>query len=320
MACGDNDMQHHGDGQPRDGGAWDVSGATSVSGTPRSPLTKASAYAQMSAHEAFLLYRSRYRMLQAGYITLIVLCGIAAIAALGAHELAAYLFCLLLIGVLFVLFNVVMSGRFRELQGILYNDCDVEKYRQVMERFGAQWKRRSTQATVALELAFCAFEAGDAAAALEALSRLDGKRRVAIQQVRALNIRAFCCDDLGDSAGRDAAVSELRTLAAGGLRSKKLATEVSRLLRALDIAFMDHQAWSPDDAAFMRDGLAAAQLHVNRVGWCLRLAEYESLHGDAARARAYLDENLLEPLTPRARRLRDELLSKLPCVQEHHKI
>lgn len=320
MACGDNDMQHHGDGQPRDGGACDVSGATSVSGTPRSPLTKASAYAQMSAHEAFLLYRSRYRMLQAGYITLIVLCGIAAIAALGAHELPAYLFCLLLIGVLFVLFNVVMSGRFRELQGILYNDCDVEKYRQVMERFAAQWKRRSTQATVALELAFCAFGADDAAAALEALSRLDGKRRVAIQQVRALNIRAFCCDDLGDSAGRDAAVSELRVLAAGGLRSKKLATEVSRLLRALDIAFMDHQAWSPDDAAFMRDGLAAAQLHFNRVGWCLRLAEYELLHGDAARARAYLDENLLEPLTPRARRLRDELLSKLPCVQEHHKI
>lgn len=320
MAYGDDDVQQHGDGRYGDSSACDVHRVSPVSGAPRSPLATTSAYAQMSADEAFLLYRFRYRMLRAGYITLIVLCGIAAIAALGAHELAAYLFCLLLISVLFVLFNVVMNGRFRELQGILYNDCDVEKYRQVMERFGAQWKRRSTQATVALELAFCAFEADDAAAALEALSRLDGKRRVAIQQVRALNVRALCCNDLGDSAGRDAAVSELRVLAAGGLRSKKLSTEVSRLLRALDIAFMDHQAWSPDDAAFMRDGLAAAQLHVNRVDWCLRLAEYEILHGDAARARAYLDENLLEPLTPRARRLRDELLSKLPCVQEHHKI
>lgn len=320
MAYGDDDVQQHGDGRYGDSSACDVHRVSPVSGAPRSPLATTSAYAQMSADEAFLLYRSRYRMLRAGYIALIVLLGIGAIAAVGAHDFVVYLFMLLLIGVSFVLFMLVMNGRFRELQGILYNDCDIEKYRQVMERFAAQWKRRSTQATVALELAFCAFEADDATAALEVLSHLDGKHRAAIQRVRALNVRALCCNDLGDIAGRDAAVSELRALAAGGFRSKKLAGEVSRLVRALDIAFIDHRAWTSDDAAFMRDGLATAQLHFNRVDWYLRLAEYELLHGDAARARAYLDENLLEPLTPRAKRLRGELLSKFPCVQEHHKI
>ena len=61
----------------------------------------------------------------------------------------------------------------------------------------------------------------------------------------------------------------------------------------------------------MREELAGARLHFNRVDWYLRLAEYELLHGDSARARAYLDEGLLEPLTPRARRLRGELLACL---------
>lgn len=280
-------------------------------GAPRSPLSSASAYVQMSADEAFLMYRSRFRMLYAGYVTLIVLLGIGAIAALDAHDMPAYLFMLLLIGVLFVLFNLVMNTRFRELQEILYNDCDVEKYRKVMERFAAQWKRRSTQATVALELAFCAFAADDVAGALDELARMGDKRRPMVQQIRVLNVSVLCCNDLGDIAGRDAAMAELRALAAGGIRVKKLAREVAQLLRALDIACMDHQAWSADDAAFMREELAGARLHFNRVDWYLRLAEYELLHGDSARARAYLDEGLLEPLTPRARRLRGELLARL---------
>ena len=268
----------------------------------------ASDYASLSAQEAFDAYAAWFGRTRAATIAIAVLLGAAAIYCAFRGWTAPYFALLALIIAVGVMQNVRIGRRFQGLEKILSEDCDAAKYRAVMERFAARWHRRSTQAVVNLELAFCAYSACDVDAALEHLSRARFRAR-SFQWIRWLDIQAVCLHEKGDASGRDRALVELRARR-GHLRGAA-AERADMLIRALEVSFVSHASWTPDAAAFMRDIVARAENHLNRVGACLLLAEYELLHGSRERALLWLDERLLVPMVPRAARARAELLRRL---------
>lgn len=89
----------------------------------------------------------------------------------------------------------------------------------------------------------------------------------------------------------------------------------------VELAYCDHleletvlrpaSTWTADDAARMREFLAASTAHQQVVASSLQLAEYEAGHGDAGRARELLADERLEPCAPRARARRERISALL---------
>ena len=181
--------------------------------------------------------------------------------------------------------NVRIGRRFQGLEKILSEDCDAAKYRAVMERFAARWHRRSTQAGREPGSWRSARTPRATWTPRSSTSPVHAFRARSFQWIRWLDIQAVCLHEKGDASGRDRALVELRARR-GHLRGAA-AERADMLIRALEVSFVSHASWTPDAAAFMRDIVARAENHLNRVEACLLLAEYELLHG-SARARPAL--------------------------------
>ena len=268
-----------------------------------------SGFEGQTAQEVFDGYARWFRRLRVVNTLLALAIGAGAIACALWDVWLGYLAFFLLLIVEWFIQNARVTLRFQGVQKILTEDCDVYKYRSVMELFAQRWHRKSTQSVVHLELAACEHELDNPRGVLEHLSHVQLRRR-SIRWIRAYNLQAFALNDLGDVSARDAALGQLAGRAAS-LRNKRLKEETLAVLRAMRLRFEPHEQWGADDAAFMRDQLAVAVAHSSRVSWSLMLAEYELMAGRSQIAQGLLSDEMLTPLTPRAARLRDELRRRL---------
>ena len=269
-----------------------------------------SRYRDMTAEEAFSSYASWYRKIRMGFLVSAAALGIGALYAL-ARDMHA-LCQLLILGIVAIgiaQMRVTPKG-FNSLLQILQEDCDIAKFRRVMELFQARWRRPQVQQMTAVYLALCDMSDDEPSRALERLRGLTFDKRSA-RWMQVYDIQAICFHQLGDTMRRDAAVQALASFGSRFRAGSAYAREIDELLRSFSLSFGGSERWTPDDADYMRDCLAAAPNHMRRAEWQLFLAEYELVHGDVARAVALLDERTLAPMTRRLRRRREALMRRL---------
>lgn len=269
-----------------------------------------SEFADRGAEEVFSAYWRWYLRLRVLYVVLAVALGAFAIVGALNWQWVQYLAGLLGIVAVALFQQRQINQRFVGLTAIINTDCDVEKWRAVIERIQARSRRRRSRNLCAcyLSTADCEEERyADAAARLEGVRF---PRRSPLGLMVHQN-RAVCAHELGDVAARDAAVAAME-----GMRDRLKPGSAKRLLvegqlRDLALSFKPHESWDDADAAHMRERLESVPTHRERVAWALKCAEYELLHGSTNEARSLLDERALEPMTPRSRARRDALTHEL---------
>lgn len=263
--------------------------------------------------EVFDAYWGWLRRTRALYVCVVVLVGACAIASLLLANSWA-LYALFLAGVVAVatLFQLRVNKRFAALTAILNTDCDVEKWRGVIERVRDHGgvRRRATRDLCAIYLSIADCEE---ARYEDALARLDGMRAQKRGPVAVMfhETRAVYAHELGDDAMCAADVAALRSLCDGMRRGSARRSTVERALSDLEIGLKDPADWDEADERVARERLAAPQHHREQVAWAIRLAARALARGDADEARVLLDDATLEPMTPRARSRRAALLARL---------
>ena len=271
-----------------------------------------SRFAEKSAEEVARTYLSWYRRLRACCVAVVLVVGVATIASLFVLDnLVLYLLGLaIMIGVgVWVRWRV--TREFQTLVDILNVDCDVEKWRGVIERIREHdARRRRSRMLCDCYLALADLEGLRPADALARMDGLDFGRR-SVLNVMLLQNRTVCASELGDASTRDASLSALRELVAGYRAGSKNRVLAERQLAYLELSLKPREAWGPSDERLARERLEAAPSHRERVSWSLLLAEHELLAGSAPAALALLDERPLAPMTPRAARRRADLLARL---------
>lgn len=270
-----------------------------------------SRFAEKDAEEVARAYLSWYRRLRVGCVVAAVVIGagtLAGIFALNSWTLYLLgLFVLICIGV-FVRRRV--SREFQTLVDIINVDCDVEKWRGVIERIREHdLRRRRSRELCECYLALADLEELRPA---DALARMDGLNfgRRSIMNVMLFQNRAVCANELGDDALRDASLAALRELTASYRSGSKRRALAERQLADVELSFKPREAWGAADEERARERCEAASSHRESVSWALLLAERALVMGDAAAARELLDESVLAPMTPRASQRRDNLLAR----------
>ncbi|MBM6774391.1 hypothetical protein [Olsenella profusa] len=267
-----------------------------------------SEYYDMSADEVFRRYWGWYRRIRALYLALSALIGLAAIVSFVLGSVLLYAVGLAAIVALALVLQTKINRRFVRLVAILDTDCDVQKWRSVINLLRTHLRRKRSLRTCKLYLAVADFEECRPA---DALARMAGLRisawnpqAVSLHQGRAVN-----ANELGDTATRDAELAALRELCSRGLPAARAIARDQ--VESLELIFRPRDSWGEKDLALIEAHLAKAASHRECVSWELHLAEYHLLHGDAVAAAQLLGEGRLAPMTPRARRRRDELARQL---------
>lgn len=266
-----------------------------------------------SAQEVFDTYWGWLRRMRILYGGAVVLVGAGAIAALWlADSWALYAVGLVAVIAVATGFQLVVNRRFATLLAILNTDCDVEKWRGVIELIhdhgGARRRRTRDLYRIYLSIADC-----EEMRYADALARLDDVRvpkrgPLALMYHQA---RAVYAHELGDMEAAAQGARTVRALCEGMSPGSKGRAVAERALAELELGLKDAAAWDASDEALARTRLAGPLTHREHVAWTLLLAGRELACGRAGEARALLDDASLEPMTPRSRHRHDALLCKL---------
>lgn len=203
------------------------------------------------------------------------------------------------------------TARFSSLHQICSHECDPAKYRTVMEILVAADVHDRSRNILATEQARGLYYQNEPMRALQLLSQVSFKSPKNPYWLAVLSIEAMCRHAVGDSAGESLALSRLEELGRKAATGSNLAQELDKLKARYQVIFKDPAAWTPQDAAFIRDGIGRAQSPLEYASWLLDECTWEQLHGDRTRARqiiAFLDEMRLTPLH---KKRRDALASAL---------
>lgn len=270
-----------------------------------------SEFHDQSAQEVFDAYWAWFRSTRIRYVAAVVVVGVAAVLALWlAGSWALYALGLAAVVGIAVACQVVVNRRFATLMDILNTDCDAEKWRGVIERIGEHGgaRRRRTRELYAIYLSIADCEEmryEDALARLRDM-RVPRKGTFALMFHQA---RAVYAHELGDEETCAADVAAVRELCDGLRQGSAQRTTTERALVDLELGLKDPVAWDERDEALAHERLAAPQTHREGVAWALRLAAFELTRGRVDEAHALLEDESLEPMTPRARARRDALLA-----------
>lgn len=277
--------------------------------TERAPVR--SEFYDQSAQEVFDAYWAWFRSTRIRYVAAVVVVGVAAVLALWfANSWALYALGLAAVVAIAVACQVVVNRRFATLTAILDTDCDAEKWRGVIERIGEHGgaRRRRTRELYAIYLSIADCEEMRYADALARLADMRVPRKgtfaLMFHQARAVYAR-----ELGDEETCAADLAAVREICDGLRQGSAQRTTAERALVDLELGLKDPVAWDERDEALARERLAAPQTHREGVAWALRLAAFELARGRDDEARALLEDESLEPMTPRARARRDALLA-----------
>lgn len=266
--------------------------------------------AGLDAREVVESYRRWLVRAKVACVAADVALGAAAILCLRAGLVPLYFVGLLAVVLSPILLRRRVAARFASLVEIINTDCDAGKWREVVGALRAFSRRRRERELLDLYLAVADCEEMRYA---EALSRTESvnapsKGVVALMYHQG---RAVYAHELGDERLCAASVEEIRRQC-GSLRagSAKRATW-ERALRDLEVGLRAAEEWDEEDCAYVRGRAASdAQSHRERVAWSLHAAALEQAEGNAGEARRVLVDPALEPMTPRLRARRDELLSR----------
>lgn len=264
------------------------------------------------AQEVAQTYLTWYRRLLLRSVVAVIAVGIAAIASLYyLDNLLLYFVGLGAIVCLGVSCRLRVNKEFRALIGIINTDCDVAKWRYVIEqiRKRATWRRRS-RALCDCYLALADLEDARPADALRRMAGLEFGRN-SILNVMLYQNRAVCAHCLGDDAACDASLAAMRELTDRYRNGSKRRALAERQLADLTLSLKPRSSLDAADAARAAERREAAESHRESVSWTLLLAEHELESGHPAGALELLDEKNLAPLTPRARERRAALLARL---------
>lgn len=290
-----------------------VDARSGASGT--SAAEGCSAYAGMDKQQTVAAYLKRIRMIKAQSIALILVDLVAVIWFAEAGNLVLYLFGLVVVFIVAVAGRVRMGMRFLDLGKVVSQDCDPARYRAVLDVLAARDRLGRSASTIAIERAYCDYLELDSASALRRLGTVSLKRKDHLRRFRAKQIEFMSRVDLGDIAGARhalAQLSELKQAFKAGTRNRASAdaqvADYAVLLRT-------PAERSASDAAHMRGRMAEAGCHQQRANWQLYLAEYELLHGSRGEAARLVSDPTLDPITPRMKRLRAEILVGLEAYR-----
>lgn len=270
-----------------------------------------SPYVDMTAEEVARSYTRSILTMRVTHIILALACGAVSIYAVHCDLHLLYVAGLVLLALDFVVFCIRLGLSFLPLQDILWQDADVAKYRAVMEARALKVRnRRSVANLIELELAFCDYYDGRDRDALTRLDRVSFRGERNFQWVRAYNLRAMICNDLGKIADRDAAVARLSQMHERYRAGSKAERQLVNLLQSMEVRFRPVSEWSESDVRFIREQLVLTEKHLNRAGFQLRLAAWELAQGNTEAARRELMASSLEPLAPRQAAERELLLKQ----------
>ena len=264
------------------------------------------------AQEVAQTYLTWYRRLLLRSVVAVIAVGIAAIASLYyLDNLLLYFVGLGAIVCLGVSCRLRVNKEFRALAGIINTDCDVAKWRYVIEQIRKRaTRRRRSRALCDCYLALADLEDARPADALRRMAGLEFGRN-SILNVMLYQNRAVCAHCLGDDATCDASLAALRELTDRYRNGSKRRALAERQLADLTLSLKPCSSWDAADAARAAERREAAESHRESVSWTLLLAEHELESGRPAAALELLDEKNLAPLTPRARERRAALLARL---------
>lgn len=290
----------------------DVRPGAAPGGVPSAPPPVRSEFADRSADEVADGYLAWFRRTRALYVAAAVVLGVVAIAGLLAFDSwPTYLVGLAAVVGLAMLIRLQVNRRFAALAAILNTDCDVEKWRRVVERVrehGLRHRRSRALCDVYLSTADC--EGLRYRDALDRLAGVDPGRSLVLG-LGVLQNRAVCARELGDEVACDESVAALRLLVGRRRPGSKARSLAEAQLADLVVRLKAPEAWDGADEAHAHTRHAAAASHRELVTWSLALAARCLAAGDVAGARALLDERVLAPMTPRQRLRREELAGRL---------
>ena len=271
-----------------------------------------SRFAEKSAEEVARTYLSWYRRLRACCVAVVLVVGVATIASLFVLDnLVLYLLGLAIMIGIGVWVRWRVTREFQTLVDILNVDCDVEKWRGVIERIREHdARRRRSRMLCDCYLALADLEGLRPADALARMDGLDFGRR-SVLNVMLLQNRTVCANELGDVAVRDVSLAALRELAASFKPGSKKRVLAEQQLGGLELSLKPREAWDAVDEQLARERCEAAPSHRERVSWTLLLAERALVRGDTTAAQELLGEKDLVPMTPRTARRRADLLARL---------
>ena len=272
------------------------------------PRTK---YADMTADECYRAYFSDFRRARAVALIAAVAIAVLSVAAASFSNWLFYAIGIFAVGLIAVLLRQRTTAQYAELIGVLTHDCDPEKLRAVLERGLRRTFRKRTKMLIQDDLALCDYYCDDPAGALERIKGVEVRSPRDKLGIRVTNLELLCCRALGDEEGAKRALAELKELRGQLARGSEWAVKLEQVYESGKEMLRPHDQWTKKDAQRMYRRLQNADTHLNRVTAQLRLAEYELLHCGAAEARRLLEDPALEPLTPRARAERAELLARL---------
>lgn len=276
------------------------------------PSPARSEYAGQSADEVAGTYLAWFRRIRALFVAAAVVLGIAAIASLLVLDgwPLYFAFFVLMVG-LAVLIRLLVNRRFATLVAILNTDCDVEKWRRVVERVREySVRRRSSRALCDVYLSTADCEEMRYRDALDRLAWVDPRRSLVLG-LGVFQNRAVCARELGNDAACDEAVAALRALVGRQRPGSKARSLAETQLADLVLRLKAPEAWDEADEAHARARRSAASSHRELVTWSLALAARRLAAGDHVEARSLLDERALAPMTPRQRRCRELLVGQL---------
>lgn len=275
------------------------------------PMDPHSEYWGMDASACADSYLRRLRVIKAQSMALSVTLGTIAIWSVWNGLVALWLLGLLLIIACAQWSRMRIARLFLGLMGIVMDDCDVARYRLVLDVLESRDRLGRSARAIEVERAYCDYLESRAASALERLENVDFGRRDRSRRYRVMQIEFASCLDTGDYERARSVLGSMGALAAGfrkGSRNRRVADE-----QIVDFTLMLRPPVErvAADADVMRDRVAHAGSHCRRVSWQLMLAEYELLHGSRESALRLLGDPGLEPMAPRFSRMRDELVSRL---------
>ncbi|MDY2777525.1 MAG: hypothetical protein SOU51_04030 [Collinsella sp.] len=271
-----------------------------------------SAYWGLDAQASAAAYMKRLHAIKGKMIGLIVSIGALGVAAAGNGIFVLWFGCLVAIGILAMRSRARIGSLFLGLMGIVSDDCDVGRYRQVMEILRQRDRLGRSAQVIQVELAYCDYLELSPSSALERLEGISFRRKNNPGwYYRSLQVEFLSLLDLGDRAAARDAMERLSTFKDSlgkGSRNRALAEA-----QLVDFALILRTPAERDegDARYMRDAMLRSEDHQRRVRWQLLLAEYEMLHGSRDEARRLAGDPSLLPLTPRGERLRASILEGL---------
>lgn len=269
------------------------------------------AYRGLSAQETIATYFKRLHSIKAQSTVLLLANLLALIAFIDSGHWALYCVCLVCIPAIAIINRIRIGKLFQGLTAIVSQDCDVARYRAVMDALSARDRFGRSANTIAIELAYCDYLEFDSRAALARLETVSFKRPENFGWYRKLQVEFLSRLDLDDIDGARMTLDRLTAFRQNFKEGTPNRAAVDAQIADFAVMLRPPSERDAGDAARMRERVALAMGHQQRANWQVYLAEYELLHGSLDEAERLASDPALDPLTPRTARLRNEVQAGL---------